>query len=62
MLLARGALELRFVRKNAKTPKSLSDAYVFDSRKAFVSNGKRNLQWLRDYREQTLQTLCFFCL
>jgi hypothetical protein len=59
MLLARGALELIFVRKNAKTQKSLSEAYVFDSRRAFVGNGKIILQWQRDYREQTLQTLCF---
>ena len=62
MLLARGALELIFVRKNAKTQKSLSGAYVFDSRRAFVGNGKRILQWQRDYREQTLQTLCVFLI
>ena len=44
LLLARGALELRFVRKNAKTTKSLSDASVFDSRMGFIGSGDAILQ------------------
>ena len=44
LLLARGALELIFVRKNAKTTKSMSDAYFFDYRTGFIGNGDAILQ------------------
>ena len=59
MLLARGALELIVLRKTAKTQKSHSEAYVFDSRRAFVGNGKPILQRQHDFRKQTLQKHCF---